>query len=540
MPLPPLAMPLPLLLLLLSLPGASSGSIPNQHGQWRTDASTIELPAMTAAAVDELAAAALDIAAFEADYLRGSRPLRLTGAAANWSAGESWSTKARFSKLHGDKQRQARWAGGGNQFGILARNTAVRDYLAEMGTAEAAGREGLLFDRSLGRGKYWGTPPVFEAAGLNDTVVSVGAAGQGLPFHNHASAWQTVVVGRKAFLLLPPLSKDTAGGSWLRSEAWFEEVLSTIFLPSTEQFLQRHAADFFRLVPEAKAQLRVVVLGPGETLFVPCNWYHATINLEDTVAVGGQAHMETGLGRCAADVYGAASTSYSKSISALKRSKKAAKKHDGGEAGTLLSEAAELGEQACAINSFNFACPTHMATLMARQSKDVDGAVKLYEAAAARYGAWVAEGLLAAAQLSAVLASYAEELMMSKEYKGHRAAMELATELVQQAVAADPAGDNVKAQLSFVAYSLATATTPQLQADALEHAQGLAEELESTAGGTGGGQYCYQPVSRMADIGTLREQLLGVVSQAQQRFGTGVGKKRKKTKKARRKAKGGK
>jgi hypothetical protein len=276
--------------------------------------------------------------------------------------------------------------------------------------------------------------------------------------------------------------------------------------------------------------------------------------------------METGLGRCAGDVYGAASNAYSKSVSALKRAKKASKKHDvshphliliiltsssqsspaphlflsqGGKAGTLLSEAAEWGDNACGINSFNFACPTHMATILARQSKDVDGAVKVYEEAAARYGGWAAEGLLAAAQLSSVLASYAEELMMTKEYKGHRGAMELATELVQQAVAADPGGDNVKAQLSFVAYSLATATTPQLQADALEHAQGLAEELESAGGGTGGGQYCYQPVSRMADIGTLREQLLGVVSQAQERFGGGgKGKKGKKGKKARRKAKG--
>ena len=91
-----------------------------------------------------------------------------------------------------------------------------------MGSDEAAGREGLLFDSSLGRGKYWETPPLFQAAGLNDTVVSVGAAGQGLPFHNHASAWQTVVIGRKAFLLLPPLSKNTSGTHFqhLDSSLW--------------------------------------------------------------------------------------------------------------------------------------------------------------------------------------------------------------------------------------------------------------------------------------------------------------------------------
>ena len=43
-----------------------------------------------------------------------------------------------------------------------------------------------------------------------------------------------------------------------------------------------------------------------------------------------------------------------------------------------------------------------------------------YEVAAQRYGRWTSEGLLAPAQLSAVLASYAEDLMMAKLWAGDR------------------------------------------------------------------------------------------------------------------------
>lgn len=43
-----------------------------------------------------------------------------------------------------------------------------------------------------------------------------------------------------------------------------------------------------------------------------------------------------------------------------------------------------------------------------------------YEDSARRYGRWASEGLLAPAQLSSVLTSYAEELMMTKAWAGNR------------------------------------------------------------------------------------------------------------------------
>ena len=61
--------------------------------------------------------------------------------------------------------------------------------------------------------------------------------------------------------------------------------------------------------------------------------------------------------------------------------------------------------------------------------------------------------------------------------------MELATYLVQQAVEADPHEDNTKAQLSHVAYTLATAATPHQQLVALEHAERLVNNARRSYAG---------------------------------------------------------
>ena len=65
----------------------------------------------------------------------------------------------------------------------------------------------------------------------------------------------------------------------------------------------------------------------------------------------------------------------------------------------------ELGERACAINTFNFACATQMGALLA-MGGDVPRAVELYREAAGRYGGWAAEGLLAVRAALIALAGF--------------------------------------------------------------------------------------------------------------------------------------
>lgn len=56
-----------------------------------------------------------------------------------------------------------------------------------------AAEGGLLFDH-MATPEGLDIPPIFEEAFLNETVLSIGAAGAGLPFHNHATAWQSVSI----------------------------------------------------------------------------------------------------------------------------------------------------------------------------------------------------------------------------------------------------------------------------------------------------------------------------------------------------------
>ena len=179
---------------------------------------------------------------------------------------------------------------------------------------------------------------------------------------------------------------------------------------------------------------QVAVLGPGETLFIPCNWYHATVNLADTVAVGGQAGAsERGQGRCSSDIYGAASAAFAESATRGERWE--------------IEKAYQRGEWACEVNQFNFNCAPHLASLLLRKQQGGGGssssdnkaaAVGVYTEAVGRYERLAAARLLNRTQLSAVLSHYSERLMQDPGFQGHRPAMELAGALVTKAVEADP------------------------------------------------------------------------------------------------------
>eukprot|EP01052_Picozoa_sp_SAG31_P062146 SAG31_NODE_21157_length_556_cov_1.242888_1_plen_111_part_10 len=92
---------------------------------------------------------------------------------------------------------------------------------------------------------------------------------QGYPFHNHYAAWETVVVGRKLLMTFPPE---------LRSLAVQDIEALTLIPPhrlilNLSRWLDQH-------------NISVCTLKPGDTVFIPCNHYHATLNIGDTVAVG--------------------------------------------------------------------------------------------------------------------------------------------------------------------------------------------------------------------------------------------------------------
>eukprot|EP01013_Petalomonas_cantuscygni_P022194 TRINITY_DN4242_c0_g1_i2.p1 TRINITY_DN4242_c0_g1~~TRINITY_DN4242_c0_g1_i2.p1 ORF type:complete len:464 (+),score=77.53 TRINITY_DN4242_c0_g1_i2:33-1394(+) len=85
------------------------------------------------------------------------------------------------------------------------------------------------------------------------------------------SAWNSLISGRKRWLLLPPgIPKDLLIPKGLEKEgvAWYARAYRMV---KSHPILRDLAIE--------------LVQHPGETLFVPCNWWHVVLNVDDAVAV---------------------------------------------------------------------------------------------------------------------------------------------------------------------------------------------------------------------------------------------------------------
>ena len=113
------------------------------------------------------------------------------------------------------------------------------------------------------------------ARGNNAAVLSLGDDGAGLPFHAHGAAWLAVVHGGKRWFIYEPGTMPSSVRGNLNP------------LMATRQWVNSQWAAVSRL----PANWKPIVCDqmPGEMLYLPERWMHATMNLGETIAVGGQA-----------------------------------------------------------------------------------------------------------------------------------------------------------------------------------------------------------------------------------------------------------
>lgn len=93
----------------------------------------------------------------------------------------------------------------------------------------------------------------------------------------YTSAWNTSLQGHKLWVLFPEtIPKFVVKGKAFRGKNYEDESINyfTEILPKM-------------IEAEGKERLGMItfIQGPGETVFIPGGWWHAVLNLDDTMAV---------------------------------------------------------------------------------------------------------------------------------------------------------------------------------------------------------------------------------------------------------------
>lgn len=118
---------------------------------------------------------------------------------------------------------------------------------------------------------------VFESCRPDHAWLIVGARRLGSTFHkdpNSTCAWNAAIQGRKLWVMLPPEVIPPG----VTVDATESEVTAPVGL--AEWVLLGFYNDAVKM-PESK----IAITFPGECMYVPAGWWHAVINLDDTIAL---------------------------------------------------------------------------------------------------------------------------------------------------------------------------------------------------------------------------------------------------------------
>jgi hypothetical protein len=173
------------------------------------------------------------------------------------------------------------------------------------------------------------TPDFFQFIDTSNghvNQIAVGATGTGLSWHSHHDAWNSVVVGRKLWLIADPSGPAPASTgifstdddphccsalNWHMEESRRREkyhdinsnvsdgVLQGINALNIEKKRQDIDTDYTQNLPGlstwdwgSQDHIAQCVLHSGEAVYVPSRWAHATMNIGDTIARSQRAGMD--------------------------------------------------------------------------------------------------------------------------------------------------------------------------------------------------------------------------------------------------------
>lgn len=315
------------------------------------------------------------------------------------------------------------------------------------------------------------TPKPFATAGLTSMTTSFGGVGKGLPFHNHASAWQAVVVGAKRYAVLPQVPTETN-------------------LLNLAPLLLRNLSSSLALLSQLdNVPLSTCVLHPGDAIYIPCNTLHATQNLLPTLAIGGQASDDS-TNYCPEDSFGRASATFREAMMLKDTGRRA-------EAKMLLAGL-------CQSQPFHLQCIAELCGLS--DDATITPCLSAAEAMQQRLLLWHSQDHISSATASAALTYLSQHLA-----QGSRAGASVSKSCLEDALMLDPTGANLIAWAFGAIKGLAEAHgKPNLLQLATKQAYRALEKLQAADASS---SLCYMGDSGFSEhiLNKLTSQLTAVL-----------------------------
>eukprot|EP01031_Cornospumella_fuschlensis_P024303 gene24303-29383_t len=254
-----------------------------------------------------------------------SHPVILRNLTNSWAAVELWQ-KQSLLDAYGD-----RLVRGGSESSIVYSaghaeiNIHLRDLLLGLGQPNSTAQ--FLFDTTIldsipDLQEHFAVPGVFtswdsaqeEAEHRMWHMLSIGPSRYGLPFHNHGQTWLAVVHGNKYWFVYPPgygapRSADNMFSPLTSAYDWYTDIYPHI-LQSAETKAPLHLLSHYMhqdQSPSSGTSTDDMSAGssdgyvgyrplecmqhPGDILYLPPMWSHMTMNIGETIGIGGQQYL---------------------------------------------------------------------------------------------------------------------------------------------------------------------------------------------------------------------------------------------------------
>eukprot|EP01065_Artemidia_motanka_P005509 TRINITY_DN12654_c0_g1_i1.p1 TRINITY_DN12654_c0_g1~~TRINITY_DN12654_c0_g1_i1.p1 ORF type:complete len:476 (+),score=104.00 TRINITY_DN12654_c0_g1_i1:51-1478(+) len=227
--------------------------------------------------------------------MRGRTPVLLTGSTQLADLSSAIPTPARLAARAEEfsdvllRVRQAGedWVDGHVQPSdrdyMTLRDFLLRFRTHNLSTFEFSPRHASMFRSLMGAGDDW-PPKALQQdfppgkSSTNSATLGIwGGSGRGATVHDHPETYFALLQGSKWWVLWPPGGLEQAGAEWVLDTVWPQQV-----------YMTRQVRELLSAAEGTHRKPLVCLQRAGEVMYVPDYWWHATVNVGESVGFGEQ------------------------------------------------------------------------------------------------------------------------------------------------------------------------------------------------------------------------------------------------------------